>query len=58
MEEIGGAQPNKRWVYQYKRCKRCGFVVRVILREIPDEALAADLRHTLATCFARNPPNY
>jgi hypothetical protein len=58
MEEIGGPQSNTRWVYQYKRCKRCGFAVRVILREIPDEALAADLRQTLVTCFARNPPAY
>jgi len=58
MEEIGGPQSNKRWIYQYKRCRRCGFAVRVIQGEIPDANLAADLRQTLDTCFERNPPDY
>jgi len=43
-------------VYQYKRCRQCGFAVRLILREIPDVALVADLRATLAGSFLRNVP--
>jgi hypothetical protein len=58
MEEIGSPQTNKRWVFQYKRCKHCGFTVRVILREVADDTLAAELRQTLATCFTRNSPDY
>ncbi len=57
MEEIGRPQEDSRWVFQYKRCKKCGFTVRVILREIPDAALAAELRKTLANSFVRNVPD-
>lgn len=56
MEEIGMSQDEGRWVYQYKRCRKCGFTVRVILREIPDAALVSDLRQILATAFQRNVP--
>ena len=57
MEEVGEPQEDSRWVFQYKRCKKCGFAVRVILREIPDAALAAQLRKTLANSFVRNVPD-
>lgn len=57
MEEIGASQEEGRWVYQYKRCRKCGFAVRVILREIPDEALVTELREILATAFQRNIPD-
>jgi hypothetical protein len=53
MEGIGEAQQDGRWVFQYKRCRKCGFAVRVILREIPNAALVAELRQTLANAFAR-----
>ncbi len=56
MEELGKPRNEGRWVYQYKRCRKCGFAVRVILREIPDAALAADLRRILANSFVRNVP--
>ena len=56
MEELGRSVQEGRWVFQYKRCRKCGFTVRVILREIPDAALAADLRRTLANSFVRNVP--
>jgi ribosomal protein S14 len=57
MEELGTPQKDARWVYQYRRCRRCGFAVRVILREIPDIALMASLRETLAHSFVRNIPD-
>jgi hypothetical protein len=41
MEEIGGPQEEERWVFRYKRCKKCGFAVRVIVRELVDEQLQA-----------------
>jgi hypothetical protein len=53
MQEIGEPQHDARWVFQYKRCRRCGFAVRVILREIPNAALVAELRQTLANAFVR-----
>jgi hypothetical protein len=56
MEEVGKPQEEGRWVFQYKRCKKCGFALRVILREIPDAALAAELRKILANSFVRNVP--
>ncbi len=53
MQELGEPVEDGRWVFQYKRCKKCGFALRVILREIPDVALAAGLRKTLAKSFLR-----
>lgn len=54
MEEVGEPQEDDRWIFQYRRCKRCGFALRVILREIPNASLAADLRKTLANSFVRD----
>ena len=56
MEEIGMPQEAERWVFRYKRCRKCGFTIRVILRERPDVALIAGLRQTLAHAFQRNVP--
>jgi len=58
MEETGRPQEEGRWVFQYKRCRKCGFAVRVILREIPDAELALKLRKILATSFVRNVPEF
>jgi hypothetical protein len=58
MEAIGEPEADRRWVFQYKRCRQCGFALRVILREIPDAALAAELRTLLANAFVRNVPEY
>ncbi len=56
MEDVGKPHRDSRWVYGYKRCRKCGFTVRVILQELPNAALAAELRRTLATSFVRNVP--
>ena len=58
MEELVTSHATDRWVFQYKRCRQCGFTVRVILREIPDEVLVGTLRHILATSFQRNAPEF
>ncbi len=46
------------WEYQYRRCRTCGFTVRIIFRPIPDEALLGELRAELAKAFVRNVPDY
>jgi hypothetical protein len=44
MEWLDVPQVAVRGVYQDRRCRQCGFAVRVILREIPDSASMAHLR--------------
>jgi hypothetical protein len=56
MEAVGDPQRDGHWLYSYKRCRNCGFAVRVILREIPDEALITELRHILENSFLRRVP--
>jgi hypothetical protein len=56
MEELGAPQEDARWVYRYRRCRQCGFAVRVILHEIPDATLVKNLRKELAHSFVRNIP--
>lgn len=56
MEMVGASHSEGRWVFQYRRCRRCGFTVRVILREIPDFSLINDVRKILATSFVRKVP--
>ncbi len=58
MEPVGGATREAHWEYRYRRCRTCGFTVRVILRPIPDEALLEGLRANLAKAFVRNVPDY
>ena len=53
MEEVGSSQEDERWVFQYKRCRECGFVVRLILRVIPNPELAKELRAVLAKTLVR-----
>jgi hypothetical protein len=58
MEDLGDATRDGDWEYRYRRCRTCGFALRVILRPIPDEALLANLRRELAKSFVRNVPDY
>lgn len=58
MEDVGGATREADWEHRYRRCRTCGFTVRVILRPIPDEALLASLRRDFAKSFVRNVPDY
>ncbi len=58
MEEVGPVTREGRWAYQYRRCRRCGFTVRVILREVPDAAPIEELRQRLETSFQRNVPDF
>jgi hypothetical protein len=58
MELVGEPHSEDRWVFQYRRCRRCGFTVRVILRQVPDYALMAEVRMDFATLFVRRAPGY
>jgi hypothetical protein len=58
MEPLGEAHRDGQWVYQYKRCRSCGYAVRLIVRQVPDEALLVELRKTLAVAFSRNDPDF
>jgi hypothetical protein len=58
MEELGPAEQEGRRMVQYKRCRRCGFTVRVVPHALVDTKLAAELRQTLATAFQRYSQKY
>ncbi len=58
MEEIGNPLQEGRWLYQYKRCKKCGFTLKTVIRELPDQALIKELRETLKNSFQRNVPDF
>ncbi len=58
MEEIGTPQREGHWEYVYRRCRTCGFAVRVIVRELADEALIKELRNILEVSFQRNVPDF
>ena len=56
MEPIGTPFLEGRSEIQYKRCRRCGFAVRLILHQLPDAHLVAALRKELASAFVRSSP--
>ncbi len=58
MKAVGEVQREGQWEYEYRRCTKCGYAVRFIVREVPDEALINDLRDILAVAFQRNVPDY
>ena len=58
MEDLGEEEREDRWIYRYRRCPTCGYTVRLIVRQLPDQELIAQLRKTLATSFVRNVPDF
>ncbi len=53
MEIIGEPERDGKWIYQYRRCRECGFAVRFALRQIPDEELMHDLRRIMAVSMVK-----
>jgi hypothetical protein len=53
MVSVGTPQADSRWVFQYRRCERCGFTVRRVVRELFEEAERVKLRLALAHTFVR-----
>ena len=53
MEALGTVYREARWEYAYRRCRTCGFTVRVIVRYLPDSVEIATLQKLFATVFSR-----
>ncbi len=53
MEDPGPVRRADRWEYAYRRCRTCGFTVRVIVRSLPDQAELANLRRLFAPILSR-----
>ncbi len=53
MEDLGAVRHEERYEYAYRRCRTCGFTVRVIVRYLPDEARLATLRKIFAPLFTK-----
>ncbi len=53
MENVGVPAVEGRWRYQYRRCRVCGFTVRVIIQELPDADAIASLRATFRVLLNR-----
>jgi len=56
MDALGRVCREERYVYEYRRCRTCGFTVRVIVRYPPDHTLMASLRKEFATTLTRKIP--
>ena len=56
MEWLDAPQRDARGVYQDRRCRRCGFAVRVILHETPHTTGVHSRREEAADWFVRNVP--
>jgi hypothetical protein len=47
MTDLGGAEQVGQWLVRYRRCRTCGFTVRLAVRFLVDAARVAALRRTL-----------
>ena len=53
MHPIGEVSREERYEYAYRRCRTCGFTVRVIVRYLPDHARIASVQKLFATIMGR-----
>ena len=53
MEDLGPVRCEDRYEYAYRRCRTCGFTVRVIVRYLPDQTRVAKLQKIFATALSR-----
>ncbi len=49
MGDLGAVYHEERYEYAYRRCRTCGFTVRVFVRSLPDQAEIARLQKLLAS---------
>ena len=56
MEDLGTVRREECYEYAYRRCRMCGFTVRVIVRYLPDQVRISKLRKELATGLGRKLP--
>jgi hypothetical protein len=50
MEALGIPGSEGGWIYEYRRCRVCGFTVRAFLRYALGDGERADLRRRLGRC--------
>ncbi len=53
MEDLGGVSRDERYEFTYRRCRKCGFTIRQIVRELVDQARLANLRKVFTSVLAR-----
>ena len=53
MEILGNPEVEGLWIYAYRRCRRCGFTVRVVLRRKPDRAAIHAVQALFRTTLSR-----
>lgn len=53
MIELGNPERDGNWEFRYRRCRTCGFTVRLVTRMLPDHGLLEKLRRDLATSLSR-----
>ena len=53
MEALGQVRREGRYEYTNRRCRTCGFTVRVFVRYLPDQERIAKLRKKFATAISR-----
>jgi len=56
MQPVGDVSREERYEYEYRRCRTCGFTVRVIVRSLPDQERLAKLRKVFATALTKMIP--
>jgi hypothetical protein len=53
IEDLGRVRREERYEYAYRRCRTCGFTVRLIVRHLPDQVRIADVRKLFTTLIGR-----
>ena len=54
MDRVGDVQQDGRYLFQYRRCVRCGYTVKAAVRAIPDLQLVRSLQDDFRPgCFIR-----
>ncbi len=53
MEALGAVRREGGWEYAYRRCRRCGFTVRQIVRYVPDPMEIAILQRLFDTVLSK-----
>jgi predicted choloylglycine hydrolase len=50
METLGIPRSEGGWIFEYRRCRVCGFTVRAFLRYVLNDGESTDLRRRLGRC--------
>jgi hypothetical protein len=53
MEDLETVHRDERFEYAYRRCRTCGFTVRMIIRPVPDQERIAAVQKLFSTIIGR-----